>query len=333
MKAGDVSQGFPHMRILVTGGAGYIGSHTVLRLAELGHHSVVVDDLSNGHADAVLHGSFERFDIRDTVRLTALLRDERIDGVIHFAAFIEAGLSMIEPLRFWNNNVGGTLSVLTAMRDAGVVRLVFSSTAALYGNPQRQPIDEDDPLLPTNSYGDTKLAAERLIAAADRAHGIGSVCLRYFNAAGADPAGRIGERHDPESHLIPLALAAAAGSGKGLTLFGTDYPTADGTCIRDYIHVADLADAHVRAMDHLAGGGPSRCFNLGCGRGWSVRQVIDAVEAVTGRTVPVTIGPRRAGDPVALVAANRRALAELAWQPRWPDLHDMVAHAWAFMNR
>jgi UDP-glucose 4-epimerase len=317
------------MRILVTGGAGFIGSHTVLRLAELGHECVVVDNLGNGHRDAVLYGRFEQFDVRETGRLADLMRDQRIEGVIHFAASIEAGASVVEPLRFWDNNVGGTRSVLEAMQHAEVGKLVYSSTAALFGDPVRQPIEEDDPQLPTNPYGDTKLAGERMIAAS----GVKAVCLRYFNAAGADPQGRLGERHDPETHLIPLALVAAAGKRGALTLHGTDYPTADGTCIRDYIHVADLADAHVKAMDYLANGGPSRAFNLGCGKGWSVRQVIDAVEAATGRQVPLVIGPRRAGDPVELVAANKRALAELGWQPRYPDLRDMVAHAWAFMQK
>jgi len=321
------------MRILVTGGAGFIGSHTLLRLAELGHDCVVVDNLGNGHADAVLHGTLIEADVRDTPLLTSLLRDERIEGVIHLAAFIEAGLSVADPLRFWDNNVGGTQSVLSAMRDAGVGKLVYSSTAALFGNPGRLPIEEEDPQLPTNPYGDTKLAGEKMIANAGRAHGLRAVCLRYFNAAGADPEGRLGERHDPESHLIPLALAAAAGQGDGLTLNGTDYPTPDGTCIRDYIHVADLADAHVKAMEYLAAGNSSRSFNLGNGNGWSVRQVIDAVERVTGCSVPLTLGPRRAGDPISLVASNLRAQAELGWQPRYPELEDMVAHAWAFMNR
>ena len=321
------------MRILVTGGAGFIGSHTVLRLAELGHECVVVDNLGNGHADAVLHGVLVEADVRDTDRLAGLLAEHRIDGVIHFAAFIEAGVSVVDPLRFWDNNIGGTWSVLSAMRDASVDKLVYSSTAALFGNPERLPIEEEDPQFPTNPYGDTKLAGEKMIANAGRAHGLRAVCLRYFNAAGADPEGRLGERHDPESHLIPLALAAASGKGKGLTLYGTDYPTVDGTCIRDYIHVADLADAHVKAMEYLAAGNPSNSFNLGNGNGWSVRQVIDAVETVTGKTVPLTLGPRRAGDPVSLVASNKRALAELGWQPRFPELEDMVAHAWAFFNR
>jgi UDP-glucose 4-epimerase len=321
------------MRILVTGGAGFIGSHTVLRLAELGHHCLILDNLGNGHRDAILHGRLVVADVRDTELLTSLLQIEEIEGVIHFAAFIEAGESVKDPLRFWDNNVGGTRSLLTAMRQAGVRRLVYSSTAALFGDPARLPIEEDAPQLPTNPYGDTKLAGERMIAAASRAYGIKAVCLRYFNAAGADPEGRLGERHDPETHLIPLALAAAAGDREALTLHGTDYPTEDGTCIRDYIHVADLADAHVRAMDYLLAGGESRAFNLGCGHGWSVRQVIDAVEQVTGQKVPLIVGPRRAGDPVSLVAANRRALAELDWRPRFPALHDMVAHAWAFYRR
>jgi len=322
------------MRFLVTGGAGFIGSHTVLRLAELGHDCVVVDNLGNGHADAVLHGTFIEADVRDTALITSLLRDERIDGVFHLAAFIEAGLSVTDPLRFWDNNVGGTQSVLAAMRDAKVGKLVYSSTAAIFGDPGPLPAEEDAPQRPTNPYGETKLAGEKIIAEAERAYGVlRAVCLRYANAAGADPQGRLGERHDPESHLIPLALAAASGRGKALTLNGTDYPTPDGTCIRDYIHVADLADAHVGAMEYLMAGNPSRSFNLGNGSGWSVRQVIDAVEKVTGHSVPLTTGPRRAGDPVCFVASNLRARAELGWQPRYPELEDMVAHAWAFLNQ
>lgn len=318
------------MRILVTGGAGFIGSHTVLQLAKMGHDCVVIDNLGNGHADAVLYGRLVVADVRNVKALSALMAEEKIDGVVHFAAFIEAGTSMVEPLLFWDNNLGATWSVLSAMKEVGIDKLVYSSTAALFGNPLRQPIEEDDPQQPTNPYGDTKLACEKLIGDSCAAHGLRAVMLRYFNAAGADPEGRLGERHDPETHLIPLALAAAAGDRGALTLFGTDYPTPDGTCIRDYIHVADLADAHVKALDYLDAGGPSRTFNLGCGQGWTVRQVIQAVEQVTGRSVPLILGPRRAGDPIALVAANGRALAELSWQPRFPDLREMVDHAWRY---
>jgi len=320
------------MKVLVTGGAGFIGSHMVLRLAEVGHRPVVVDNLSNGHRDAVLAGAFHEMDIRDTGRLADLMAEERIEVVIHFAAFIEAGISVREPLKFWDNNVGGSASLLEAMRRAGVDKLVFSSTAATFGNPQRVPIEEDDAKDPVNPYGDTKLAVERMLAAAHTAYGIRSVCLRYFNAAGSDPKGRVGERHTPETHLIPLALAAAAGARPELTLFGADYPTPDGTCIRDYIHVSDLAEAHLLALGHLARGGVPRAFNLGTGRGHSVREVITAVEAATGLKVPVIVGDKREGDPVSLVASPERARAELGWEPQYTSLEQMVGHAWAFLK-
>lgn len=317
------------MKVLVTGGAGFIGSHTVLALHEAGHQTVVVDNLGNGHRDAVLAGEFHALDIRDTPALARLMASSGVEAVIHFAAFIEAGASVSDPLRFYDNNVGGSLSLLQAMRQSGLGQLVFSSTAAIFGTPQSLPIVEDAPKVPTNPYGQSKLMVEHLLADCEAAFGLRAVCLRYFNAAGADPDGRLGERHDPETHLIPLALAAALGQGPPLTLFGDDYPTPDGTCLRDYVHVTDLAAAHVCALAHLGSGGASRAFNIGTGQGFSVREVIAAVEAVTGRTVPYALGPRRPGDPAALVASNARAISELGWSPRFTALHDMVAHAFA----
>jgi len=320
------------MRVLVSGGAGFIGSHMVLRLVEAGHEPVVVDNLSNGHRDAVLAGSFHQLDIRQTDALTAILETEKIEAAIHFASYIEAGVSVREPLKFWDNNVGGAASLFEAMRRTGVDKLVFSSTAAVFGDPVRTPIEEDDAKAPVNPYGETKLAIEHMLAGAHRAHGLRAVPLRYFNAAGADPQGRLSERHSPETHLIPLALAAAAGRRPPLTLFGDDYPTPDGTCIRDYIHVVDLVEAHLKALDYLAGGGAPRAFNLGTGQGHSVRDVIAAVKQATGMDVPFEIGPRREGDPVSLVAANGRAVSELGWKIRYPSLVDMVAHAWASIS-
>ncbi len=320
------------MKVLVTGGAGFIGSHTVLALQEAGHQTVVVDNLGNGHRDAVLAGEFHNVDIRNTTELAALISRSGVEAVIHFAAFIEAGVSVREPLRFFDNNVGGSVSLLEAMRQTGLGTLVFSSTAAIFGNPQSLPITEDAPTAPTNPYGESKLFVERLLADCEAAFGLRHVALRYFNAAGADPLARLGERHDPETHIIPLALAAALGVGPPLTLFGDDYPTPDGTCLRDYVHVTDLAAAHLCALAHLAAGGPSRAFNIGTGQGFSVRDVIAAVEAVTGRTVPLVRGSRRPGDPAALVASNARATRELGWSPRFVELKDMVAHAFAFQQ-
>ena len=320
------------MRILVTGGAGFIGSHVVLALAKAGHHPVTVDNLSNGHRDAILAGDFYRMDIRDVDALTEILSAERIEAVIHLAGLIEAGLSVADPVRFEAVNIGGARSLLSALQRTATPLLLFSSTAAIFGNPHILPVDEEAPHAPVNPYGHTKLAVERLLAEAEAAWGLRSVALRYFNAAGADPGGRLGERHQPETHLIPLALAVAMGRLPHLKIFGTDYPTTDGTCVRDYVHVADLASAHLAALDYLAAGGPSGAFNLGNGLGFSVRQVIEAVERVTGRPVPVQAEPRRPGDPAALVASSRRARRELDWQPRYTTLEDMVAHAWAFQR-
>ena len=323
--------------ILVTGGAGYVGSHAVAALAAAGYDVVVLDDLSAGHAEAVdrLAARFParrvtlaRGDILDRSGVAALLRDSGAGAVMHFAARLLVAESVREPIGYYRANVTGTMSVLEAMADAGVTRFIFSSTAATFGEPQRVPIDEDHPQQPINPYGETKLVVERSLPFVERATGIRSVSLRYFNAAGADPSGAIGEDHDPEEHLIPLALAAVRG-GRPLTIFGDDWATPDGTCIRDYVHVSDLADAHVRALRRLEDGGASAAYNLGTGDGVSVKQVLDAIRKVTGHDVPHSIGPRRPGDPERLVASNARARRDLGWSPAL-DLSAIVSTAWAW---
>lgn len=320
-------------RILVTGGAGYIGSHTAKALHEAGYGPVVFDDLSNGHREAVLWGPLVVGDVRDAGALASAIRTHGIKGVIHFAGLIEVGRSVTEPDLFWDVNLNGVAAVLAAMRETGVSRIVLSSTAAVYGQPATPglaPLSEDLPLSPINPYGDSKLAAERLIAAHARAYGVQGVALRYFNASGADPDGAVGEAHHPESHLIPLAIEAALGLGPPLTVFGDDFPTPDGACVRDYIHVADLADAHVRALRLPLGASGFEAMNLGVGRGYSVLEVIAAVERATGRPVPYTIGARRPGDPPALVADPSRAAALMGWRATRRSL-DMIidsAVAW-----
>ena len=317
------------MKVLVTGGAGFIGSHTVLALRDADYQPVVLDNLSNGHRDAVpADVPFYQRDITETDAVESILQIEQVTAVIHFAAFIEAGVSVREPLSFYHNNVYGSACLLEAMRRAAVQQIVFSSTAAIFGNPETVPIPETAAKRPTNPYGETKWAVETMLRSCDAAYGMRSVALRYFNAAGADPQGRSRERHTPETHLIPLALAAARGERPALTIFGTDYPTEDGTCIRDYIHVSDLADAHVKALAYLEAGHPSDVFNLGTGSGYSVRQVIETVHHVTGLAVPVQAGARREGDPVALVADSQKAQQILGWSPRYPHLADMVRDAW-----
>ncbi len=316
--------------ILVTGGAGYVGSHACKALAAAGHIPVVYDNLSRGHRAAVRWGPLVVGALEDHHRLIAALREHNIAAVMHFAAFAYVGESVTDPELYYRNNVGGTLALLGAMRAAGVERIVFSSTCAVYGIPDKVPIGEDTPLAPVNPYGETKLAIERALAWYRGAYGIRSVALRYFNAAGADPDGEIGEDHAPETHLIPLVLRAALGQAGPVGIFGTDYPTADGTAVRDYIHVADLADAHVKALDYLAAGGDNAVFNLGTGSGHSVRQVIDAAERLGGRPVPRHETARRPGDPPALVADPGRARAALGWQATRSDLDTIIGTALAW---
>jgi UDP-arabinose 4-epimerase len=319
--------------ILVTGGAGYVGSHACKALAAAGCRPVVYDSLARGHRGAVKWGPLIEGDLHDRDRLVAALRAYRVEAVMHFAAFAYVGESVTCPEVYYRNNVGGTLSLLDAMREAGVGRIVFSSTCAVYGVPETLPIRETTSKAPLNPYGDTKLAVERALHWYGAAHGLRYAALRYFNAAGADADGDIGENHDPETHLIPLVLRAALGSGDKLQIFGTDYPTRDGTAIRDYIHVTDLADAHVRALDRLAGGGESMELNLGTGSGHSVREVIAAVERVTGRTVPRHEAPRRPGDPPELVADAGLAWSLLDWRPTHSDLDTIVRTALAWETR
>ncbi|HEY6987716.1 MAG TPA: UDP-glucose 4-epimerase GalE [Bryobacteraceae bacterium] len=316
-------------RILVTGGAGYIGSHTRYFLEKSGHSVVVVDDLSRGFKQAVPDGALRQVDTRDTAKLTALVRQERIDAVIHFAAYISVGESTQRPELYFSNNVCGSLSLFEAMLEAQVKYLVFSSTAAAYGIPAKVPIPEDEPYAPINPYGESKVMVEKILDWLDRYREFRSIRLRYFNACGAEPESGLGERHDPETHLIPLMLRAIQ-TGKPVTLFGDDYPTPDGTCIRDYIHVSDLAQAHIVAIEHLLRGGKSDVFNVGTGAGQSVKQVLAAVEKVTGKKVPHTIGPRREGDPPSLVADSRKLQTALGWRPERAGLERIVADAWAF---
>lgn len=313
--------------ILVTGGAGFVGSHACKALALVGFQPVVYDDLSNGVAEAVRWGPLEQGSLHDEARLAALVARYRPVGVLHFAAFIEAGESVRHPDRFYHNNVSGTLSLLRAMRGAGVDRLVFSSTAAVYGEPETPAIAETHPLRPVNPYGRSKLMVEEMIRDIAAAQGLRFSILRYFNAAGADPAGALCENHDPETHLIPLVLQAAHGRRQEIAVFGTDYDTPDGTCIRDYVHVADLAQAHVLALRRLLDSGDDLVANLGTGRGFSVREVIATVEAVTDLSVPVRETARRPGDPARLVADPGLAWERLGWRAEYPDLASQITHA------
>jgi UDP-arabinose 4-epimerase len=319
--------------ILVTGGAGYIGSHAAKALAGAGYLPVVYDNLARGHRAAVRWGPLVEGDLHDRARLVAAMREHRIAAVMHFAAYAYVGESVADPELYYGNNVGGTLALLGAMHEAGVGAIVFSSTCAVYGVPERLPIAETTPKAPLNPYGETKLAIERALHWYGAAYGIRHAALRYFNAAGADPAGEIGEDHDPEPHLIPRVLRAAQGTGEPVAIYGTDYPTPDGTAVRDYIHVADLAEAHVRALAHLAAGGDSLALNLGTGRGHSVRQVIAAVERVGARPVPCHEAARRPGDPPELVADPGLSRATLGWQPRLSDLDTIIRTALAWETR
>ena len=319
------------MAILVLGGAGYIGSHTVYELIEAGRDVVVADNLQTGFRAAVHpKARFYEVDIRDGAGLDTVFEKEKIDGVIHFAAFSQVGESMTKPLKYYENNLWGTTSLLKSMVAHGVDKIVFSSTAATYGEPERVPILEGDKTEPTNCYGETKLAMEKLMSWTERAHGLRYVALRYFNACGAHPDGVIGEAHDPETHLIPLILQVPLGKREEISVFGDDYPTHDGTCIRDYIHVNDLAQAHILAMDYLFNGGESDVFNLGNGVGFTVKEVIDVAREVTGHPIPAETVPRRAGDPAQLVASSEKARAVLGWKPRFDSLNTIVSTAWAW---
>lgn len=321
------------VKILVTGGAGYIGSHMVRMLTQLDHTVVTFDDLSAGFRDAVLGGEFVRGSLHDKLALTALFGRHQFDAVVHFAGSIAVGESVRDPAKYYQNNLAGTLNLFDAMREGGVDKLVFSSTAAIFGVPQYVPVDESHPQIPINPYGISKWVTEQILRDYDAAYGMRSVALRYFNAAGAAPDAALGERHNPETHLIPLALRAAKGELSGLTVFGTDYDTPDGTCIRDYIHVVDLCDAHVLALRHLMSGGDGRVYNLGNGKGYSVREVIQMVERVSGKKIPVSHGQRRAGDPPRLVADASKICQDWGWVPQFGSLEQIVEHAWRWENR
>jgi len=315
-------------KILITGGAGYIGSHANLELAAKGYETVVLDNLVYGHREFVQEGEFVLGDINDPACLDLVFSKHEIDAVMHFAAFTYVGESVQDPAKYYANNMGGALSLLEAMRRAGVKRFIFSSTCATYGVPQQIPLTESHPQKPINPYGWTKFMIEQVLADYSAAYGMQYVALRYFNAAGADPQGRVGEDHDPETHLIPLAIEAAIDPERELSIFGTDYDTPDGTCIRDYIHVTDLAQAHIRAYEYLRDGGASQYFNLGNGQGFSVREVIDCVSRVAGRAVRAKEGPRRAGDPAQLVGSSERVRSVLGWEPQYANLETIVKNAW-----
>ncbi len=319
-------------KILVTGGAGYIGSHTRYFLEKQGHNVIVVDNLSRGYAESVPAAILRQINLHDTQKLIALMRDEAVDAVIHFAAYISVGESTVLPELYFTNNVAATISLFNAMLEAGVKKLVFSSTAAAYGIPAKVPITEDEPYAPINPYGESKVMVEKMLEWLDKYREFRAIRLRYFNACGAEPEAGLGERHDPETHLIPLILKAVQ-TGEPVKVFGIDYPTPDGTCIRDYIHVSDLADAHIFAVEHLLSGGASDVFNVGTGHGKSVKEVLASVERVTGKKPPFTIGPRREGDPPSLVADSSKLQTKLGWAPKRADLDKIVADAWQFAEK
>lgn len=319
--------------ILVVGGAGYIGSHTNKELNKRGYQTVIYDNLVYGHKESVKWGVLEVGDIADEARLEEIFQKYPIEAVIHFAAYAYVGESVGNPAKYYQNNVCNTVQLLEMMRKYNVNTIVFSSTCATYGVPEWVPITEDMPQQPINPYGATKLMVERIMADYHAAYGLNYCCLRYFNAAGADPEGEIGESHTPETHLIPLVLDAASGLRDSVSIFGTDYPTEDGTCIRDYIHVTDLADAHIRALEYLKQGGESGCFNLGNGNGDSVAHVIEAVKKVTGKEFTVKKEARRAGDPPALVGSAKKAQRILGWKPQYTEIETIIEHAWKWHEK
>lgn len=321
--------------VLVTGGAGYIGSHAAKALAEAGYLPVTYDNLGHGHRAAVRWGPLEEGDLLDPPRLDAVLRKWRPEAVLHFAGLISVGESVDNPGLYYQHNLVGSLNLVQALRAHDIGRIVFSSTAAVYGNPDVVPIPETAPLRPVNPYGSSKAMVEAILGDFGRAHGLRSVALRYFNAAGADPDGETGEAHEPETHLIPLALDALAGRRGALTIYGEDYPTPDGTCLRDYVHVSDLATAHVQALEYTGScpAGTNAAFNLGTGSGFTVRQVLDAIGRVSGKSVPLRLGPRRSGDSAALVADPARAREILGWSPQFSDIDTIVRTALAWISR
>ncbi|MBU3142612.1 UDP-glucose 4-epimerase GalE [Clostridium sp. CF012] len=316
------------MAILVCGGAGYIGSHMVAELIERGEEVVILDNLQKGHRQAVLGGKFYEGDLRDDKILNLVFNENKIEAVIDFAADSLVGESVVEPLKYFENNIGSTINLLKAMRDHEVKHIVFSSTAATYGEPERVPILEGDKTLPTNPYGESKLAVEKILKWCDKAYGITYTALRYFNAAGAHISGKIGEDHSPESHLIPLILEVALGKREKIMIFGDDYPTGDGTCIRDYVHVTDLASAHLLALKRLMNGAESTICNLGNGEGFSVKEVIEVARKVTGHEIKAEIAPRRGGDPAVLIASSDKAKVELGWKPKYNSLQTIIETAW-----
>jgi UDP-glucose 4-epimerase len=321
------------MNILVVGGAGYIGSHMTKYLGRLNCSITTLDNLSSGYRDAVLAGDFVYGDLADIQLLNDLFSRKRFDAVFHFASFIQVGESVQHPIKYYQNNLVNTMNLLHAMRTFAVNKIIFSSTAAIFGEPQFMPISELHPQNPINPYGRSKLMVEQILADYNKAYGIKSVCLRYFNAAGADPEGLLGERHHPETHLIPLVLQAASYRRSNISIFGRDYDTPDGSCIRDYIHVTDLCDAHWLALRSLMGGSESQAYNLGNGEGFSVQEVIDAARRVTGRKIHVIEAPRRTGDPARLVADAQLARERLGWQPKYANLDTIIEHAWKWEQR
>jgi len=321
------------MKILIVGGAGYIGSHVTLELLEKGHDPLVFDNLSTGHAWAVPEERLVRGDLADKRLLADTLAQGRFDAVMHFASFIQVGESVSDPLKYYENNVANTINLLGAMEKNGVKRFVFSSTAAVYGTPDVVPITEVARLAPENPYGRSKLMVEKILADCEQAWGLTSVRLRYFNAAGAHPLGRIGEAHEPESHLIPLILQVALGNREAIAINGSDYETHDGTCVRDYIHVCDLASAHLLALESMVADGRSRVYNLGNGQGYSIREVIDTCRTVTGHAIPEQLAPRRPGDPAKLVASAERIRDDLGWIPRYSHLETIVETAWQWHRK
>ncbi|WLR61370.1 UDP-glucose 4-epimerase GalE [Guptibacillus hwajinpoensis] len=318
------------MAILVTGGAGYIGSHTVMYLREQKEDVVVLDNLTKGHEQAVIDVPLYKGDLTDGKVIDQIFTDHSIDSVIHFAASSLVGESVSNPLEYYRNNVAGSQALISKLVEHDVKYIVFSSTAATYGNPERTPIQESDTTNPTNPYGETKLAIEKMLRWCDDAYGLKSTSLRYFNAAGADPEGRIGEDHQPESHLIPIVLQAALGQRAKVSIFGNDYDTKDGTCVRDYIHVLDLAQAHYLALKKMKETNESGVYNLGNGKGFTVKEVIDTCRSVTEKTIEAEVAPRRAGDPATLIASSSKAMSELGWKPVYPELAQIVSHAWSW---